>query len=217
MVANENCIFFVITRMRIILFIAFCIPFAALAQTQSAAGTVCEYVVIDGDTIPCVNLELVAVSGAKEFKNERQRRRWNVLVKRVNKVYPYAKAAGELMHEYEDQLALLETEKERKAFLKKAEQELKEEFEGDIMDMTVSEGVILIKLIDRETGDCSYELISELRGNFSAFMWQSLARLFGHNLKAEYAAFGDDWAIEEIVREIEMGIVHGPPGHAASR
>jgi len=76
--------------------------------------------------------------------------------------------------------------------------------------MTISEGIILIKLIDRETGDCSYELISELRGSFSAFMWQSLARLFGHNLKSEYDGEGDDAAIEEIVGEIEMGIIHGP-------
>lgn len=203
--------------MRYILLIFCTIPLFASAQIETKAGTLCKYVVIDGDTLPVVNLDLVSISGPREFKNERQRRRWNVLVKRVNKVYPYAKAAGDLMHEYEDELAKLETKRDRKEYLKVAEADLKAQFEGDITNMTVSEGIILIKLIDRETGDCSYELISELRGSFSAFMWQSLARLFGHNLKAEYDAEGDDADIEEIVREIEMGIVHGPPGNIAKQ
>lgn len=201
--------------MRYIVFLLGMIPFFASAQKETKAGTLCEYVIIDGDTLPVVNLDLVAVSGPREFKNERQRRRWNILVKRVTKVYPYAKAAGDLMHEYEAELSKLETKKERKQYLKKAEDELKAQFEGDITNMTVSEGIILIKLIDRETGDCSYELISELRGSFSAFMWQSLARLFGHNLKAEYDAFGDDYAIEEIVRDIELGIIEYPPQRTA--
>jgi hypothetical protein len=199
-----------VKEMRYILLFFCTIPLYSSAQIETEIGTIYQCVVIDGDTVPVVNLDLVSISSPREFKNERQRRRWNVLIKRVNKVYPYAKAAGDLMHEYEDELAKLETKKDRKEYLKLAEADLKAQFEGDITDMTISEGIILIKLIDRETGDCSYELISELRGSFSAFMWQSLARLFGHNLKSEYDGEGDDAAIEEIVSEIEMGIIHGP-------
>jgi hypothetical protein len=124
---------------------------------------------------------------------------------KVVKVYPYAKAAGDVMEQYAAHLNTLEDKKEQRIFLKKAEEELKRQFEGELKQMTVSEGVILIKLIDRETGDSSYELVQELKGNFSAFMWQSLARLFGHNLKDDYDAGGDEAILEEIVRQIECG------------
>lgn len=186
-------------------------PVFAQGQTSTPYGQLCEMVVIDGDTLAVVNLGAAYIAGPKVFKSAREERKYNRTRARVIKVYPYAKAAGELMHAYEAELQALKTEKERRKYLDKAEEELKQKFEGDIQDMTVSEGVILIKLIDRETGDTSYELIQELKGSFSAFMWQSLARLFGQNLKNQYDAFGDDWAIEEVVREIELGIIEISP------
>jgi len=103
------------------------------------------------------------------------------------------------------ELATIHGERERKAFIEKAEDEMTEQFEGDLRNMTVSEGILLIKLIDRETGETSYALIQELKGKFSAFMWQSVARLFGHNLKNEFDAEGDDAIINDIVERIESG------------
>ena len=73
--------------------------------------------------------------------------------------------------------------------------------------MTVSEGVILVKLIDRQTGETGYQLLQELKGKFSAFMWQSIARLFGQNLKDDYDADGEDVWIENIVALIEDGSI----------
>lgn len=152
-----------------------------------------------------VDLGQVVVFEQKHFKNDRERRKYNRLRKKVIKVYPYAYAAGELMHAYEDELEKLATKRERKAYLNEAEDELKQKFEGELRKMTVTEGIILIKLIDRETGDTSYGLLQELKGSFSAFMWQSVARLFGHNLKDDYDPYGEDWPIEEVVLQIEQG------------
>ena len=172
------------------------------AFSQTEDNTVCDALIEGEDTIAVVMLGEVAV--AEEFRRSKKYyRRYNRLEPKVIKTYPYAKAAGELMRQYDAELAKIKGEKERKAFIKQAEQELKNQFEGDLKEMTVSEGMILIRLIDRETGDTSYELIREVKGGFSAFMWQSFARLFGHNLKDQYDAQGDDEIIESIVQRIE--------------
>jgi len=82
---------------------------------------------------------------------------------------------------------------------------LKRQFESDLKNLSISQGRILIKLIDRETGNTSYELVKDLRGGFQAFMWQSLARLFGSNLKDQYDAQNEDQLIESIILQIERG------------
>ena len=79
------------------------------------------------------------------------------------------------------------------------------EYEDDIEDMTISQGRILIKLIDRETQNTSYTLIREYRGKFSAAFWQGIARIFGTNLKEEYDPYGEDALIEAIIKEIDAG------------
>ncbi len=134
-------------------------------------------------------------------------RQYDRLQKKVIKVYPYARAAADVMQMYDAVCVKITDEKERKRLLDQAEDEMKRQFEKDLRGLTVSEGVILIKLIDRETGDNSYALVQELKGKFSAFMWQGLARMFGHNLKSEYEAEGEDVWIENIVLQIEDGII----------
>lgn len=192
--------------MRLFLFVCvFCLPVVFHAQIATDFGHVCRTEVVNGDTIAVIDIGEVVVLEEKTFKNQREHRRYERLQKKVVKVYPYAFAAGELMRHYEKELSTLATEKARKQYLKKAEDELKRKFEGELKKMTISEGIILIKLIDRETGDTSYGLLQDLKGNFSAFMWQSVARLFGHNLKDRYAPYGEDWPIEEIVLRIEQG------------
>lgn len=164
--------------------------------------------VIDGDTIVSISIGEAVVAAEESKRNRARRWRRNArLKKKVVKVYPYAYAAGQIMRDVESELEAIEDEREKKAFLKAAEKKLKTQFEGELRALTVSEGVILIKLIDRETGDCSYELIQELKGNFNAFMWQSVARLFGHNLKDEYDPEGKDLAIEQIVQDIKKGSI----------
>jgi len=127
------------------------------------------------------------------------------LVYHVKKVYPYARLAGIKLNEYEEILKAAESDKERRQIMKLAEEELKAEFEDDLKKLTFKQGLILIKLVDRETGNTSYELVQELRGNFTAFFWQTFARLFGYNLKIRYDPLGEDKEIEDIVVMIENG------------
>jgi len=187
-------------------FLFLCVPIHA----QEGESRVLSAVVVGEDTIPVVTLRDFTIAEYRIQRSKRQQRQIDRLTRRVVKVYPYAKVAGDLMSEYDRQLASIKTEKERKEYLKIAEEELKQEFEGEITNMTVTEGLILIKLIDRETGDTSFELIKDLKGSFNAFMWQTVARLFGSNLKQEYDPEGDDKMIEEIVQMIEEGEIYAP-------
>ncbi|MFU8843332.1 MAG: DUF4294 domain-containing protein [Bacteroidales bacterium] len=127
------------------------------------------------------------------------------LVYNVKKAYPYAKLAGLKLREYEVMLRNAENEAQRRRLMKQAEDELRAEFEDDIKQLTFRQGVILIKLVDRETGNSSYVLIEELRGKFMAFFWQTFAKVFGMNLKDKYDPYGRDKDIEEIVVLIESG------------
>jgi hypothetical protein len=141
------------------------------------------------------------------YKSRSQKAAYTKLQKKVIKVYPYARAAGEVMQQYEMLSAQVSEPRQKRELLKKAEDQMKAQFEKDLRDMTVSEGVILIKLIDRQTGESSYELVRELKGKMSAFMWQGVARVFGHDLKSEYEAEGDDVWIENTIELIENGTI----------
>jgi hypothetical protein len=82
---------------------------------------------------------------------------------------------------------------------------LRAQFENELVNLTITQGKILIKLVDRETGNTTYEVLKELKGGFSAFIFQGIARLFGSNLKSEYDAKEEDRMIEDIIVRIENG------------
>tara|TARA_R110002049_G_scaffold297015_2_gene485686 strand:+ start:5268 stop:5909 length:642 start_codon:yes stop_codon:yes gene_type:complete len=163
--------------------------------------------VINGDSLPTMNLGNVNVVERRKFKSNTDKRRYDRLERYVTKVYPYAELAGTLLRNYDDTLATIKNEVRRKAYMKKVEEELKVEFEGELKKLTVMQGVILVKLIDRETGESSYDLVRQLRGSLSAFLWQSMARLFGQNLKLKYDPKGEDKDIEQIVQMLESGVI----------
>ena len=165
--------------------------------------------VIDDDTIPVVLLEDVWIEEDRKTRSKRYQRRWNKLMRNVVKTYPYARTAGELIKEYEYELSQMSSSRDQNYYLERAEESLKREFEGEIRNMTISQGVVLIKLIDRETGRTSFDLIKELKSSFTAFMWQTVARFFGTNLKDEFNPLENetDRMIEEIVQLIESGAI----------
>ena len=160
----------------------------------------------NGDTLPIVTLHPVSISENRTFANKREERKWSRLKRDVAKVYPYSKIAGKKLRSY-NEMMVGKPESEQKKLLKRAESELKKEFEGDIRNMTLNQGRILIKLIDRETGNTSYGLVKELRGSFQAFFWQSLARVFSTNLKESFNPYTnpEDKMIEDIIGSIEDG------------
>jgi hypothetical protein len=161
--------------------------------------------IVDGDTLWLADIDEVFIFPEKKFKNDFERRKYSRLIRNVKVAYPWAKLAGKKLEEVNKVMMAMESENERREYMKQVEQELRDEFEEDLKHLTITQGRILIKLVDRETGSTSYELVKELRGTFSAFFWQTLARLFGSNLKSEYDPYGEDKLIEEIIFLIDKG------------
>ncbi len=161
--------------------------------------------VINGDTIPSIRLPDIWVYANYNYKNKKQYEAWNRTKYNVKKVYPYAILAAAKLKEYNRILEKMPNESTRKVYMKTVEKELKAEFEEPLKDLSMTQGKILLKLIDRETGNTSYELVKDLRGGFQAFMWQSVARLFGSNMKSEYDPNGEDIMIERAIKLVEAG------------
>jgi hypothetical protein len=191
--------------MKQVTIILFLLIFSFLSFGQE--GKVMRFRVIDGDTVMIAALKDVYIVDYRIFKSEREKRRYTRLVRYVKKVYPYAKLAGEKLRYYDDTLRKMDSEREKKKFMKKIEKEIRDEFEGELRQLTIRQGKILVKLIDRETNHSSYALLQELRGTFSAALWQGVGRVFGYNLKVKYDPEGEDREIEQIVRLIEMGAI----------
>ncbi len=170
-------------------------------------GYVVKALIVGHDTLPVIDLAPVAFFAPRIFKNRADENRYRRLVQNVKRVYPYAVLAGIKFDEYNELLQTLPTEAQRKLAMKKAENELRAQFEDEIKKLTFSQGLILIKLVDRETKHTSYDVVREFRGMVSAVFWQGLSRIFGYNLKTEYDPEGEDRLIEEIVQMIEAGVL----------
>lgn len=159
----------------------------------------------DGDTIIFKNIKEIPVFPDREFKNKREYRRYTRYIQKVKKVYPLAVEARELLKEYEPEYNALETRKEQRKLMKHLEKELLDKHKNELKKWSISDGRILLKLINRETERTPYSLIKDFRGGFSATFWQGIARLFRNDLKAGYDPDEEDQVLEEIVTLIELG------------
>jgi hypothetical protein len=159
----------------------------------------------DGITLPEINIKEVTIIGLPSTARKFPFYRYQRLIYNLKKVYPYSLVVRAKLSEANDQLMRLPDEKERKKYLRQFEKNIFGEYEDDVRDMTITQGRLLIKLIDRETYNTSFELIQKYRGKFSAAFWQGIARIFGTDLKAEYDPFGDDAVMEIILNELEAG------------
>jgi hypothetical protein len=194
---------------KLILYISCSFVLTAISKSQDTIPITDDHIVqgiiIGSDTVLISRIEPVHIYRRPTFDSRRDWRRYRRLVHNVKKVYPYAKMAGEKYDIVSQHLLTLKTERERKKYIDQVEQEIKDEFEGDLKRLTITQGRILLKLIDREVGETSYVLLKDFKGNFSAFFWQALARIFGHNLKSEFDPEGEDELLNEIVLMIESG------------
>jgi hypothetical protein len=163
------------------------------------------YKIESGDTIYVSSIKEVIIVAKPTFKSKGDYRRYDRFVRNVKIVYPYAKMAGEKYKIVEAHLLTLKTEKERKAYLKEVEKDIMTNYEADLKQLTITQGRILLKLIDREIGETSYDLLKDFKGSFSAIFWQALARIFGHNLKSEFDPAGEDKLLNEILIQIDNG------------
>ena len=161
--------------------------------------------IMGGDTVPYVDLKTFVVFPQMDFTTRAEVIGYERLVINIRKVYPYAKLASVKLTEYKHSLDSIHTEKGRRKFLKAAEKDLEARFGKEIKDMDYTQGKLLIKLIYRETGNSTYDIVKELRGSFNAFVYQTVARIFGYDLRAPYDPEGNDKAIEHIVQMMEAG------------
>ena len=159
----------------------------------------------DGQTYPLVELPEITVTDRMPRGVRFDYRRHARLVYNVRRVYPYALIVRDEFGRINRLLETLPDEKAKRNFLQDYEKDILSRYEGDMRKLTFTQGKILIKLIDRETQNTSYDLIREYRGKFSAVFWQGIARIFGSNLKSTYDAEGEDYLIEQIIKEIEAG------------
>jgi hypothetical protein len=162
---------------------------------------------IHGDTLPTLTLREIPVTADRVFKSDKERLAYFKLKRDVRKAYPYAVLASLKLKEYDAILANVPAKQQSK-YLKKVEKELKEQFESDLKNLTINQGRILIRLINRETGMTTYKVIKEYRGGFSAFVWQSFSLFWGNNLKWKYdPTQGEDKLIENIIKQLQDGEV----------
>jgi hypothetical protein len=158
-----------------------------------------------GDSIRLYNLPDVYIHGALDPTTVDNMQKYYKLRRDIIRAYPYAKLGSATLKMVNDSLAKITSKRDRKKYIKLTENEMKSKFEDELKKLSVSQGKILIKLIDRETGSTSYELVKEYRGFFEAMIWQTTARFFGASMKTTYDPEGEDKVMESIVQAIENG------------
>jgi hypothetical protein len=159
----------------------------------------------DGVTLPEMEIKEVTIPGKRKIFAGFQYWKYERLVYNVKRAYPYAQIVREKFKDVNTTLEKLPDDKTRRKYIREVEKQVFHDYEGDMRELSITQGRILIRLIDRETNITSYELIKEYKGSISASFWQGIARLFGTNLKEAYDPFGDDLLIENIISEIDSG------------
>ena len=158
-------------------------------------------VVYEGDTIEAKTLAGVYVWGKSKFT---ARERWTRLRNAVYVTYPYAKRAGLVFNDIEKHIAGNPDKQFISKYINSREKELKKEFTTPLTNLSVYQGRVLMKLINRETGGTNcYDILKELKGGFTARFWQTVAFIFGSDLKQPYDARGQDAEMESIVKEVQ--------------
>lgn len=175
------------------------------AQTIGAYDTVRVYAYItpEGDTVPMSYLPNVEVYAKLTDKWKKYWQDWTRLRNAVYVTYPYAKAASRIMIDINAKLVHVTDRAQRRKIIHEREKELKKEFTDKLTQLSIYQGKVLMKLIYRETGNNCYEIIDDYKGFINAAFWQTVAVLFGSNLKQKYDAKGTDRDMEKIVIDVE--------------
>ena len=163
----------------------------------------------NGDTTLIVYLPEVNIDLMQRYLQITETNKGKRLASNVKKVYPYAKLAGAKMQEYDSILANVTSEYDRHMLMKQAEKEITDQYPEELKGLTITQGIILVRLIDRETGSTTYQVVQELRGKVRAFFYQGFARLWGYNLKSEFDPHNnpEDDDIDTIMTLLERGVI----------
>ena len=149
-----------------------------------------------------IPLEEVVVFAALKFQSTQEIYRYLLLKRRTIKVYPYAKLAAEKLSNLQDSITMLPSKRKKKRYTKKMQKYIEGEFSDELKKLTRSEGQILVKLIHRQTGTSSYDLVKDLRSGWRAFWYSATARMFNISLKEEFHpdVVQEDYLIEDILQ-----------------
>ncbi len=175
-----------------------------LAQQLANRDTILSYAMIyNGDTIEAKTLvDINFYSRLTQAQRDNQAK-WTRLRNAVYVTYPYARRAGMVINDINRKLVAISIEQERKNYIKTREKELRKEFTTPLTNLSIYQGKVLMKLINRETGNNCYEIIREYKGGLTAGLYQTIAFFFSTSLKQPYDKNGEDYEIEKIVQEVE--------------
>lgn len=160
------------------------------------------FIIHEGDTMTYREMEMVFVFPPMSEAAKDAYRKWTRLRNAVYVTYPYAKKASLVFNEINHNLSMIPDKKKRAAYLKSKEQALRKDFTTPLTNLSVYQGKVLMKIINRETHNTCYDIIKEYKGSFSARFWQTVAWVFGSSLKQNYDPAGEDAELEPIVREV---------------
>lgn len=169
-------------------------------------------IIYNGESMPFKEMEMVYVSNMSRDKLVKYIQSYNRLRNAVYVTYPYARTAGATLNDVNAHLKNVTSKKERKKYIKSREKELKDQFADPLSNLSVYQGKVLMKLINRQTGNNCYDLIKEYRGGLNARVYQTVAFFFNSSLKQDYDIEHDvtDRQIETIIREID-GVWYNNP------
>ncbi|RDC55389.1 DUF4294 domain-containing protein [Pedobacter chinensis] len=153
----------------------------------------------NGIMIPWMQLQDVSIFANRIWKSPAEQAAYNRLRYNVLKVMPYALYAKRRYEQLEQDIAQTPEKKEQRKLVKQCDKEIKDMFNREIKELTITQGQILTKLIDREVGRTTYDIVKQTKGGFAAFSYQIVARVVGHNLKSTYNP-NEDRDIESIIR-----------------
>ena len=177
----------------------------AQEQTTTIKGYMVPVCIHKGDTIPSMRMPTLYVYKDLYFKNKKQQQEYNRLVRNVKKTLPIAKEVNRAIIETYEFLQTLPDEKAREKHLSMVEKSIKEQYTPRMKQLTLAQGKLLIKLVNRETSSSSYELVKAFLGPFKAGFYQAFAAIFGASLKKEYHPEDEDALIERIIILVENG------------
>ena len=163
-----------------------------------------EYMYIEGDSIARkqIDLDEVLILGRLKFDSEAERRQYLILRRKTLKVYPYAKLAAERLVELNSRLDKIESRRDKKRYTKIVQDYIENQFSAELKKLTRTEGQILVKLIHRQTGVTTFDLVKELKSGWRAFWYNTTASFFDISLKEEFDPAGneEDYLIEDILQ-----------------
>lgn len=186
------------------IFIVFPLLIFSQVSEVEQDSTAYKYIIVEGDSIPLItiNLDEVILLHKLKFDSKEDRRRYLILRRKTIKVYPYAKLAAERLQTLNERLEKLKRRRDRKRYAKRIQKYIEGEFSEKLKKLTRTEGQILIKLIHRQTGQTTFELIKELRNGWRAFWFNNTAKLFDISLKKKFDPLNEkeDYLIEDVLQ-----------------